>query len=64
MGKQTWKAGNMIYPLPAVMVSCVRRVKTEYYYSGMDGYGMYESSYGLYIGETGAVFLRYHPGNG
>ena len=22
MGKQVWKAGNMIYPLPAVMVSC------------------------------------------
>ena len=22
MAKQTWKAGNMIYPLPAVMVSC------------------------------------------
>jgi len=24
MGKQIWKAGNMLYPLPAVMVSCVR----------------------------------------
>ena len=24
MGKQTWKPGNMIYPLPAVMVSCAR----------------------------------------
>lgn len=22
MGKQTWKPGNMLYPLPAVMVSC------------------------------------------
>lgn len=22
MGKQTWKPGNMVYPLPAVMVSC------------------------------------------
>ena len=22
MAKQTWKAGNMLYPLPAVMVSC------------------------------------------
>ena len=21
MGKQVWKAGNMVYPLPAVMVS-------------------------------------------
>ena len=24
MAKQTWKPGNMIYPLPAVMVSCKR----------------------------------------
>ena len=24
MGKQIWKPGNMIYPLPAVMVSCQR----------------------------------------
>ncbi len=22
MAKQTWKPGNMVYPLPAVMVSC------------------------------------------
>lgn len=25
MGKQIWKAGNMVYPLPAVMVSCTRQ---------------------------------------
>lgn len=24
MSKQIWKAGNMVYPLPAVMVSCQR----------------------------------------
>ena len=24
MSKQTWKAGNMLYPVPAVMVSCQR----------------------------------------
>ena len=24
MGKQNWKAGNMLYPVPAVMVSCKR----------------------------------------
>lgn len=24
MGKQTWKAGNMLYPVPPVMVSCQR----------------------------------------
>ena len=25
MAKQIWKAGNMLYPLPAVMVSCKRQ---------------------------------------
>lgn len=25
MSKQTWKPGNMLYPLPAVMVSCQRQ---------------------------------------
>ncbi|MBQ4524348.1 MAG: flavin reductase family protein [Lachnospiraceae bacterium] len=25
MGKQTWKAGNMLYPVPAVMISCQRK---------------------------------------
>ena len=24
MAKQTWKPGNMLYPVPAVMVSCQR----------------------------------------
>ena len=24
MGKQFWKPGNMLYPVPAVMVSCAR----------------------------------------
>ena len=25
MGKEVWKAGNMLYPLPAIMVSCARK---------------------------------------
>lgn len=29
MKKQKWKAGNMIYPLPAVMVSCGSKEKTN-----------------------------------
>ena len=24
MSREVWKAGNMLYPLPAVMVSCQR----------------------------------------
>lgn len=27
MGKELWKAGNMLYPLPAVMVSCAEEGK-------------------------------------
>ena len=27
MAKQMWKAGNMLYPLPAVMVRCKREGK-------------------------------------
>ncbi|MBO4902723.1 MAG: flavin reductase family protein [Lachnospiraceae bacterium] len=27
MSKQTWKPGNMLYPLPAVMVSCKRQAE-------------------------------------
>ena len=28
MGKQNWKPGNMLYPLPVVMVSCNRDNET------------------------------------
>lgn len=26
--KQTWRAGNMLYPVPAVMVSCARKERS------------------------------------
>ena len=42
MAKQIWKPGNMIYPLPAVMVSCQR-----------EG----EKPNGLYFGKTAALFV-------
>ncbi|MBO4863514.1 MAG: flavin reductase family protein [Eubacterium sp.] len=29
MSKQSWKAGNMLYPVPAVMVSCKSKEDTE-----------------------------------
>ena len=28
-GKEFWKPGNMLYPLPAVMVSCADKEKTN-----------------------------------
>ena len=46
MAKQIWKAGNMVYPLPAVMVTCrdkdgnddidLKRVYVEGKLGGMD----------------------------
>ncbi len=36
MGRQLWKPGNMLYPVPAVMVTCKkRRRKTKYNYNCM-----------------------------
>ena len=29
MGKQNWKAGNMLYPVPVVMVSCKKKGANE-----------------------------------
>ncbi len=29
MGKQNWKAGNMLYPVPVVMVSCKKKGASE-----------------------------------
>ena len=62
MSKQIWKAGNMVYPLPAVMVSCQRPgEKANIITSSMDWYRLYESGHALHFRKTGTVFLRYHP---
>ena len=48
MSKQTWKPGNMLYPLPAVMVSVTDgEGQDNNYYSGMGRNGMYQSAYGF-----------------
>ena len=57
MKKETWKAGNMVYPLPAVMVSCGRRGESQYPDCSMDGDGVYESCYGVYFRAPREIFL-------
>ena len=49
MAKQIWKPGNMVYPLPAVMVSTAdKNGERQYYYRCMDGNNLYDSAM-LYI---------------
>ena len=41
MGKQVWKAGNMVYPLPAVMVSTADKSGKQYSDDRMDGHDLH-----------------------
>ena len=50
MMKHNWKPGNMIYPLPAVLVTCGS-------VSCMDGHFVCVSADVLHFGTAGAVFL-------
>ena len=50
MAKQIWKPGNMIYPLPAVMVSCQREGEKPNIIT-------YQPADGLYFGKTAALFV-------
>ena len=51
MAKQIWKPGNMIYPLPAVMVSCQREGEKPNIIT------VYQPADGLYFGKTAALFV-------
>ena len=46
--KQDWKPGTMIYPLPAVLVSCGKE-ESEY--------NLYKPAHVLYIRTSGTPFL-------
>ena len=61
MAKQTWKPGNMIYPIPAVMVSVTDGKGQDDII--MDRYHLYQSSDGLYFSKTGAFFLSHDKRN-
>ena len=54
--KHDWKPGTMIYPLPAVMVSCGNE-PSEYNNSRMGRYDLYESGDVLYIRTSGTILL-------
>ena len=57
MAKQLWKPGNMIYPLPAVMVSVTDGEGNDNIITVADGYGVYQSGDGLYFCPTFPLFL-------
>ena len=60
MAKQTWKPGNMIYPLPAVMVSTADKERNSNILTvAWTGNRVHESSYGVYIRPAGAIFLSH-----
>ena len=50
--KQDWKPGTMIYPLPALLVSC-GNCESEYNNCSMGWYDLYQSSYVLYFSSSG-----------
>ena len=73
MAKQIWKPGNMIYPLPAVMVSVKDRsyclglsgaAPLDGMYYSVDRNGLYESGDGLYFSPTIPLFLWNAEKNG
>ena len=56
--KHDWKPGTMIYPLPAVMVSCGNEpFRVQYNNSRMGRYDLYESGDVLYIRTSGTISL-------
>ena len=58
MAKQIWKPGNMIYPLPAVMVSCQREgEKPNIITVAWTGTVCTQPADGLYFGKTAALFV-------
>ena len=56
--KQDWKPGTMIYPLPAVLVSC-GSCKEEYNICCLGWDDMYKPSHVLYLSKTRTPLLSY-----
>lgn len=56
MSKQTWKPGNMLYPVPAVMVSCRREgEKPNIITVAWAGTICSDPCYGVNISEKGKI---------
>ncbi len=59
MAKQIWKPGNMLYPLPAVMVSTADKSgKSNIITVAWTGTVCTESGNAVHIRKTGAIFVR------
>ena len=56
--KQDWKPGTMIYPLPALLVSC-GSTEEEYNIITVAWYYLYQPRHVLYIRTSGASFLSH-----
>ena len=64
MGKRQFKPGNMLYPVPAVMVSVAdKEGKRQYHHRGLGGNGVHQSADADHQHPAGAVFLPYDPGD-
>ncbi len=60
MPKQKWKPGNMLYPLPAVLVSCGdKNGNTERHDRGVDRNDLLRSGHGLCIYSEKPLFSPY-----
>ncbi len=58
MAKQIWKPGNMLYPLPAVMVSTADKSGKSNIITVAWTNGMYESGNAVHIRKTGTIFVQ------
>ena len=63
--KQEWRAGNMLYPLPAVLVSAADgKGRDNLITIAWAGTVCTESSHGVNLGAAGAVFVCDAEGDG
>ena len=63
MGKQSWKPGNMLNPVPAVMVSVARigSAPSQHHHGSVGRYDLHQPADGVDLGPSDALFLRYDP---
>ena len=55
--KQVWKPGNMLYPVPAVMVSCGNKNGEKNIITIAGGHNLLRPCDGVDFGAPGEIFL-------
>ena len=64
MGKQSWKPGNMLNPVPAVMVSVADEDhRPNIITVALGRYDLHQPADGVDLGPSVTVFLRYYREN-